>query len=113
MLARYGEACAFTGPQPPGALEAAHLYLYSDNPEHDLKGGLLLRCDLHALFDRWLITIDPETWSIQVAPELMRYPHLAALDGQPVLLAAKLRPRHKYVRNHATIANAAWNETRG
>ena len=46
MLGRYGEACAFTGPQPPGALEAAHLYLYSDNPEHDLKGGLLLRCDL-------------------------------------------------------------------
>ena len=31
MLARFGESCAFTGPQPPGALEAAHLYLYSDN----------------------------------------------------------------------------------
>jgi hypothetical protein len=31
MLGRYGEACAFTGPQPPGALEAAHLYLYSEN----------------------------------------------------------------------------------
>ena len=35
MLARYGEACAFTGPQPPGALEAAHLYLYSQIPKHD------------------------------------------------------------------------------
>ena len=34
----------------------------------------LLRSDLHALFDRWLITIDPDTWSIQIAPELMRYP---------------------------------------
>ena len=81
MLGRYGEACAFTGPQPPGALEAAHLYLYSENPEHDLKGGLLLRCDLHALFDRWLITIDSDTWSIQVAPELGIYPDLAKLDG--------------------------------
>ena len=44
MLDRFGEACAFTGPQPPGALEAAHLYLYSKNPEHDVRGGLLLRC---------------------------------------------------------------------
>jgi hypothetical protein len=45
MLARYGESCAFTGPQPPGALEAAHLYLYSEHPHHDPRGGLLLRCD--------------------------------------------------------------------
>lgn len=43
MLARFGESCAFTGPQPPGALEAAHLYLYSKIPEHDTRGGLLLR----------------------------------------------------------------------
>jgi len=108
MLARYGEACAFTGPQHPGALEAAHLYLYSQNPEHDIRGGLLLRSDLHALFDRWLITIDPETWSIQIAPELMRYPGLAALDGQPVLLPEDLWPRLKYVQDHAATARAAW-----
>jgi DNA-directed RNA polymerase subunit RPC12/RpoP len=109
MLSRYGEACAFTGPQPPGALEAAHLFLYSENPEHDVKGGLLLRCDLHALFDRWLITIDPDTWSIQVAPGLMRYPSLAALDGKPVLVTEELRPRQKYVQDHATTAHEAWS----
>ena len=83
MLNRFGEACAFTRPQHPGALEAAHLYLYSQNPEHDVRGGLLLRSDLHARFDRWLITIDPETWSIQIAPELKQYPGVTALDGQP------------------------------
>jgi hypothetical protein len=113
MLGRYGETCAFTGPQPPGALEAAHLYLYSENPEHDLKGGLLLRCDLHALFDRWLITIDPDTWSIQIAPELGLYPDLAKLDGRQVRLPAELRPRSKYVRTHATIAHAAWSKAHG
>lgn len=108
MLARYGESCAFTGPQPPGALEAAHLYLYSESPEHDLRGGLLLRCDLHALFDRWLITIDPDNWTIQTAPGLANYPSLAALDGRPVLLTAELRPRQSYVRNHALTARASW-----
>lgn len=108
MLDRFGEACAFTGPQPPGALQAAHLYLYSANPEHDLRGGLLLRCDLHALFDRWLITVDPSTWSIQISPELKRYPGLADLDGRTVQLPEDLRPRLKYIQEHATLARASW-----
>lgn len=112
MLARYGEACAFTGPLHPGALEAAHLYLYSKNPEHDVMGGLLLRRDLHALFDRCLITIDPGTWFIQIAPELMQYPDLAALDGQPVLLPETLRPRQRYIQDHAETARAAWRIVR-
>lgn len=64
LLARHGEVCAFTGMQPPASLEAAHLVPYSTNAKHDVKEGLLLRRDLHALFDRHLITIDPDTWSI-------------------------------------------------
>jgi hypothetical protein len=108
MLAQFGESCAFTGPQPPGALEAAHLYLYSTTPEHDVRGGLLLRRDLHALFDRWLITIDPGSWTIQIAPGLIQYPELAELNGKPVLLPTKLRPRQSYVRDHALLARASW-----
>ena len=108
MLERFGGSRAFTGPQPPGALEAAHLYLYAKNPRHDVRGGLLLRSDLHALFDRWLITIAPATWSIQVAPELKSYPHLADLDGQAVQLPTDLRPRLEYVQDHAIVARASW-----
>jgi hypothetical protein len=84
------------------------LYLYSNNPEHDLRGGLLLRCDLHALFDRWLITIDPDTWAIQIAPELKRYPGLAELGGKAVQLPEDLRPRLKYIQEHAALARASW-----
>jgi len=103
-LARHGEVCAFTGMQPPASLEAAHLVPYSKNAEHDVKGGLLLRRDLHVLFDRHLITIDPDTWSIQVAPRLMPYPDLAILDGRPVLIKEDLRPLRKLVEGHATAA---------
>jgi hypothetical protein len=110
MLGRFGETCAFTGPQPAGALEAAHLYLYSETPEHDLRGGLLLRCDLHALFDRWLITINPESWTIDVGPDLLPYPALAALHGKSVQIRPDLRPRDRYVRNHATISYATWDK---
>ena len=108
MLTRFGSSCAFTGSQPPGALEAAHLYLYSEKAVHDPQGGLLLRCDLHALFDRWLLTIDPNNWTIQISPDLTRYPNLAALNGQQILLAADLRPRQSYVQDHAFKARASW-----
>jgi hypothetical protein len=108
MFERFGASCAFTGPQPRGALQAAHLYLFAEKPKHDLRGGLLLRADLHALFDRWLITIDPATWSIRVAPELKSYPHLAGLDGQAVQLSEHMRPRLEYVQDHASIARASW-----
>jgi DNA-directed RNA polymerase subunit RPC12/RpoP len=108
MFERFGASCAFTGPQPPGALEAAHMYLYAENPKHDRRGGLLLRADLHALFDRFLIAIDPVSWSIQIAPELKLYPHLAELDGQAVQLAEHLRPRLEYVQDHADTAHASW-----
>jgi HNH endonuclease len=108
MLARFDQVCAFTGRQPPGALEAAHLYLYSETPRHDIKGGILLRCDLHALFDRWLITIDPERWTIDVAPELTSYPPLAELQGNPVQISKHLRPRAEYINNHARLAREMW-----
>ena len=64
MLRRYGPRCAFTGPQPPEVLEAAHVRSYSASHRHERSNGLLLRRDLHALFDRGLITIDPGTWTI-------------------------------------------------
>jgi hypothetical protein len=42
----------------------------------------------------------------------MRYPDLAALNTQPVLLTAELQPRHKYIRNHFIFARAAWDKAR-
>jgi DNA-directed RNA polymerase subunit RPC12/RpoP len=108
LLARYGEACAFTGPQPPAILEAAHLLPYNENPEHEVRAGLLLRRDLHTLFDDFLITINPDNWSIQVAPELMKFSDLAKLNGRPVRLKQDLRPWSKYIQDHATIAHAEW-----
>ena len=113
LLARYGEVCAFTGPQPPAILEAAHLVPFMEVPEHDVKGGLLLRRDLHTLFDDFLITIDPGNWSIWIAPELMQFSYLAALNGQPVHLKQALRPRLNYIQDHAATALAGWKKESG
>ena len=108
LLRRFGKRCAISGPQPEATLEAAHLYKYADTSVHDLTGGLLLRRDLHTLFDRWSIAVDTATWSIRVSPELLAYPSLASLDGQPLSVPESLRPKSEYLDVHYGLAREAW-----
>jgi hypothetical protein len=83
LLARYGPVCAFTGPQPERSLQAAHVISYAKDPRHDPGGGLLLRADLHALFDDGLITVDGDL-KVRIDPSLRSYQDLARLDGAPL-----------------------------
>lgn len=55
----YDRACAVTGEHSLPALEAAHIKPYSENGTHDVRNGLLLRADLHRLFDKGYITVTP------------------------------------------------------
>lgn len=111
MLGRFGPRCAFTGPQPPEALEAAHVRSYSTSPRHDRANGLILRRDLHTLFDRRLITIDPDTWTIDVAPALSSYPDIAHLQGRPLDVPDHLRPRRAFIEEHAATSRAEWQQS--
>ena len=81
LLKHFGEECAFIGPTPPQALEAAHLYSYAANGEHHASGGLLLRRDLHKLFDLGLIAVNPNNKQLDVSEELMNYPDYKKLHG--------------------------------
>ena len=56
----YERRCAFTGERTLPALDAAHIRPFSEIKEHRLDNGLLLRKDLHALFDRGYMTVTPE-----------------------------------------------------
>lgn len=73
LLNAYGCRCAITGCVSEEALEAAHIKPYSDTQNNDPTNGLLLRADIHTLFDRHLIGIDPETMTVCVAPSLIDY----------------------------------------
>ncbi|MET8575494.1 HNH endonuclease signature motif containing protein [Streptomyces sp. NPDC005012] len=92
LLREQGEQCAMSGKAPAAVLEAAHLYSYAESGEHHEYGGLLLRRDIHRLFDLGQIAVDPVTSLIDVAPELHSYPLYAELHGQPVTV--ELRPEH-------------------
>lgn len=67
MLERYGGACCISGCRVDTLLEAAHIIPYRGDHSDDVTNGLLLRVDLHRLFDAHLVTIDPATFTVVVA----------------------------------------------
>ncbi|MEU5932437.1 HNH endonuclease signature motif containing protein [Micromonospora sp. NPDC047187] len=105
---RFGDRCLITGPQPAAAIEAAHLYRYSDTGHHDTEGGILLRRDLHSLFDRFLLAIHPESWTVQLSPSLVAYSDLALLDGRVLAIPPQVRPRAEYIKAHLAWAKELW-----
>jgi len=84
LLGRFGDNCALTGPTPPAALEAAHLYSYADIGKHHSHGGLLLRRDVHRLFDRGDLAIHPEELSIDADPSIRSYRNYLPLHGRRI-----------------------------
>jgi putative restriction endonuclease len=56
----YQGRCAITGEHTLPVLEAAHIKPFSESGPHTVSNGLLLRSDLHKLFDNGYITITPE-----------------------------------------------------
>lgn len=82
LIEKYGSICAFTGLGPLPTLEAGHLYSYAASGIHDSEGGLLLRRDVHRLFDLGFHTVDPKSLRICVSPELGDYAVYRDLHGQ-------------------------------
>jgi putative restriction endonuclease len=56
----YQRRCAITGERTLPALEAAHIKPYADGGSHEPNNGLLMRRDIHALFDSGYVTVTPE-----------------------------------------------------
>ena len=55
-----GRQCAITSEKAVPALDAAHIRPFADEPKHELTNGLLLRSDVHRLFDAGYITVTPD-----------------------------------------------------
>lgn len=58
VLRAFGGACAVTGCAEPGVLQAAHILPVEAGGRHDVANALLLRADLHNLFDLGRLTIN-------------------------------------------------------
>lgn len=60
LLYAYSGKCAVSGCNIEEVLEAAHIRPFSQAQDHAISNGLLLRKDIHALFDRGLLIIDDD-----------------------------------------------------
>ena len=70
LLAAYGRTCAVTGCKVVDLLEAAHIQPHADKPNYGVTNGLLLRADIHTLFDLNLLSVDARR-CVQLAPTLL------------------------------------------
>ena len=70
LLEAYGRRCTITGCAIEDVLEAAHITPYLGRTTNHTSNGLLLRADLHTLFDCGLLVIDPNTRTVVVADKL-------------------------------------------
>lgn len=56
----YDKRCAVTGERTLPVLEAAHIRPVASGGHHETNNGLLLRSDVHKLFDLGYVTVTPE-----------------------------------------------------
>lgn len=56
----YDRRCAVSGEKTLPILDAAHIRSYSDGGEHEGSNGLLLRTDIHTLFDLGYVSVDED-----------------------------------------------------
>jgi hypothetical protein len=83
LIEAYKCRCALTDCTTEEALEAAHIIPCSANGEDCVQNGLLLRADLHTLFDLDLFWIDPDTRKVKLAPQLAGG-YYKWLEGKPL-----------------------------
>ena len=65
----YNRNCAISGEKALPVLQAAHIKPFSEQGPNSINNGLLLRSDLHILFDRGYITVTPE-YKIEVSKKI-------------------------------------------
>lgn len=99
LMSLYNDRCVISGCRVPEVLQAAHIVPFSEAVAYrnDPGNGLLLRSDIHTLFDRFLITIHPKESKVVIADELTTTSY-NSLAGKLINHKAK----EAFVREHYT-----------
>jgi hypothetical protein len=102
LLVAYGHRCAITGCEATEVLEAAHIVPHRGQHTMRIDNGLLLRADIHTLFDLGRIWIDPESRTVRISESLSGTEY-AALEGRPLATptSPSQQPHPEHLRSHA------------
>ena len=103
----YGRRCAMTGEKTLPVLEAAHIRPYSAQGDNRVDNGLLLRRDLHTLFDRGYLTVTPSLTievSRRIREEFSNGRDYYALHGRVITAPGRSeqRPAREFLDWHAS-----------
>ena len=102
----YEHRCAVTREKALPVLEAAHIQPVTEGGPHSVSNGLLLRSDVHTLYDRGYVTIAPDP-RFHVSRRLKKDfdigEHYYQLDGSTIWVprGADRRPRRELLEWHA------------
>ncbi|MGH9784952.1 MAG: HNH endonuclease [Terriglobia bacterium] len=101
----YDRACAVTQEHSLPVLEAAHIKPFALEGPHSVPNGLLLRSDLHRLFDHGYITVTPD-YKLEVSKQLKEHFHNGKsyypLQGREIVVPKAIgqRPDPELLRWH-------------
>lgn len=70
LFEAYGGACAISGTDVSEVLQAAHINPYRGKHSQFVRNGILLRADLHLLYDAHLMTVDPDSHQVMLSDRL-------------------------------------------
>jgi putative restriction endonuclease len=86
LIRAYAGRCAVTGCAVEALLEAAHIHPYRGAETNRVDNGLLLRADIHTLFDLGMIRVTPDL-KLEVSGKLAGTDY-AKLHGKPLRVPA-------------------------
>ena len=103
LLDSYEGLCAVTGEGPEEVLEAAHIQPYSLAGINTIDNGLLLRADIHTLFDLGLIEVTPVNRKIRVDEHLSGTAYYEYNDNVLIPRVDGTEPSDGYIRQRNLI----------
>jgi putative restriction endonuclease len=108
LLDAYDNRCAVTRLNEPVVLEAAHIEPYSGAASNVAQNGLILKSDIHKLFDRGLLVIQPDLTTM-LAPSLQNGSY-AIHEGQRIHVPEReaFKPSPRLLEIHMDAAMINW-----
>ena len=111
ILANYGNRCALTGINIPQLLLASHIIPWSDKSHKRDRlnpcNGICLSALYDKAFDKGLITISPDDYTVSLSSELHEYEtqdyydkHFGSISGMQISLPAEYQPNRDFLAYH-------------
>jgi hypothetical protein len=100
LLTAYDAKCCISGCAIEDLLEAAHITPHKDHATDVLDNGLLLRADLHTLFDLGLLRVNPQTLKVDLHPVVRADPDYVDFHDKRIADAEGHNPSKKALQAH-------------